>query len=278
MDANLGRSISATLTFDVTEPATIVLQVRPAASAGEGSSAEITITLDDQPKPDVSTIEADYGGSLHVIKAAIGRLTFDYRSELMTSAVVRAPDARPGAGELERLEMTRPSRYCPSDHVLGLALSEFGSIDGDGARTQAIASWIFERIEYVAGSTDVHDSAEHTLLTGKGVCRDFAHLGILLCRALDVPARFASVYAPGLDPMDFHAVFEAWHDDAWWVYDATRLAPRQSLVRIGTGRDAADTSFASVTSGFADLQELTISAVSSGDLPADDHSGRVALA
>jgi transglutaminase-like putative cysteine protease len=174
--------------------------------------------------------------------------------------------------------MTRPSRYCPSDHVLGLALAEFGSIDGDGAKTQAIATWIFERIEYVAGFTDVHDSAEHTLLTGKGVCRDFAHLGILLCRALDVPARFASVYAPGLDPMDFHAVFEAWHDDAWWVYDATRLAPRQSLVRIGTGRDAADTSFASVTSGFADLEELAVSAVSSGDLPSDDHRERVALA
>lgn len=278
MDTNLGRSVSARLTFDVTEPATLVLQVRPAKSASEGRSEQITITLDDQPKPAVTTVDADYGGLLHIINADVGRLAIDYRSDLMTPATVRAPDARPGNGTLERLEMTRPSRYCPSDHVLGLALSEFGSINGDGDKVAAISSWIFERIEYVAGSTDVHDSAEHTLLTGKGVCRDFAHLGVLLCRALDVPARFVSVYAPGLDPMDFHAVFEAWHDDSWWVYDATRLAPRQSLVRIGTGRDAADTSFASVTSGLANLDELTVSAVSSGDLPSDDHRGRVALA
>jgi transglutaminase-like putative cysteine protease len=278
MDGNLGRSISAQLTFDVTEPATIVLQVRPASSAGRVTVEQLDVALDGAPCGAYSTIEENYGGLLHVIRAGVGDLTLGYRAELEAPASVSAPQARPGTGELERLEMTRPSRYCPSDHVLGLALAEFGSIDGDGAQAAAIASWIFERIEYVAGSTDVHDSAEHTLLTGRGVCRDFAHLGILLCRALDVPARFASVYAPGLDPMDFHAVFEAWHDDAWWVYDATRLAPRQSLVRIGTGRDAADTSFASVTSGFADLEELAVSAVSSGDLPSDDHTGRVALA
>jgi transglutaminase-like putative cysteine protease len=278
MDATLGRSVSAQLTFDVTKRATIVLQVRPATTAGEMTGEQLDLALDGAPLARPDTIDADYGGLLHVITADPGTLTIRYRADLATAATITAPDARPGTGALERLEMTRPSRYCPSDHVLGLALAEFGPIDGDGAKTAAIASWIFERIEYVAGFTDVHDSAEHTLLTGKGVCRDFAHLGVLLCRALDVPARFASVYAPGLDPMDFHAVFEAWHDDAWWVYDATRLAPRQSLVRIGTGRDAADTSFASVTSGFADLEELAISAVSSGDLPVDDHSGRVALA
>lgn len=278
MDATLGRSVRADLTFDVTERATIVLQVRPASSAGESGSERLDVTLDGESMAPPSTIDADYGGVLHLIHAPVGQLQIGYRADLETAMSITAPHARPGTGDLERLEMTRPSRYCPSDHVLGLALAEFGSIDGDGAKTAAIAGWIFERIEYVAGFTDVHDSAEHTLLTGKGVCRDFAHLGVLLCRALDVPARFVSVYAPGLDPMDFHAVFEAWHDDGWWVYDATRLAPRQSLVRIGTGRDAADTSFASVTSGFAELTEMAVSAVSSGDLPTDDHSGRVALA
>ena len=93
----------------------------------------------------------------------------------------------------------------------------------------------------------VHDSAEDTLLTGMGTCRDFAHLGVALCRAIGIPARFAAVYAPGLSPMDFHAVFEAQGQDGrWYADDATDLAPRQSMVRIVTGRDAADAAFASV--------------------------------
>ena len=102
----------------------------------------------------------------------------------------------------------------------------------------------------MAGSSSVHDSAEDTLLTGMGTCRDFAHLGVALCRAVGIPARFAAVYAPGLSPMDFHAVFEAQDlDGRWYAYDATDLAPRQSMVRIVTGRDAADAAFASVNSG-----------------------------
>jgi transglutaminase-like putative cysteine protease len=237
----------------------------------------LDLQLDGSSAPVPATIDAGYGSDLHVVRADPGRLTIDYVAALTRSYDAGPPAAGSGSAELERLEMTRPSRYCPSDHVGGLAASEFGSVDDDGGKAAAVAEWIFQRIEYVPGFSDVHDSAEHTLLTGKGVCRDFAHLGVLLCRALDVPARFVSVYAPGLQPMDFHAVFEAWHDGGWWVYDATRLAPRQSLVRIGTGRDAADTSFATVTRGVASLTDMTVTATSAGDLPFDDHSGRFAL-
>jgi transglutaminase-like putative cysteine protease len=266
------------LSFDVTERATIVLHVRPAESAGTLSNEILEISVDGAPVGDVVAIDSDYGGLLHQIVADPGNLVISYRTDVTASLGSSAPDARPGDGALERLEMTRPSRYCPSDHVGGIAESEFGRYQTEGEAVAAIASWIFERIGYVSGSTDVHDSAEHTLLTGQGVCRDFAHLGILLCRALDIPARFVSVYAPGLDPMDFHAVFEAWHDGAWWAYDATRLAPRQTLVRIGTGRDATDTSFASVTDGLATLTEMIVTATSAGNLPLDDHRTLVALA
>ena len=86
------------------------------------------------------------------------------------------------------------------------------------------------------------------------MCRDYAHLVVGLLRAMEVPARLASVYAPGLDPMDFHAVAEAWIDGAWHVLDATLLAPRSSLVRIATGRDAADTAFLSSYGGDLELQ------------------------
>src|SRR6202012_771702 len=104
------------------------------------------------------------------------------------------------------------------------------------------------------GLSDVQASAEHTLRTGRGTCRDFAHLGIALCRATGIPARFAAVYAPGLSPMDFHAVFEALEDGHWRTHDAARLAPRAAMVRVVTGRDAADTAFAAVTRGIADLE------------------------
>lgn len=278
MESERGRTMGTTMSFDIAEPATIVLQVRPANSAGVLDSERLVMTVDGAPLEPASTITADYGGMLHVVKPGTGQLMVEYWATLTAPEVATAPAARSGSGALEWLEMIRPSRYCPSDHVGGVARSEFGRIETNRARAEAIARWIFERIEYVPGFTDVHDSGEHTLLTGKGVCRDFAHLGIMLCRALDIPARFASVYAPGLFPMDFHAVFEAWHDDGWWAYDATRLAPRQSLVRIGTGRDATDTSFASVTAGVANLYDINVTAYSSADLPLDDHAGQLPLA
>jgi transglutaminase-like putative cysteine protease len=124
----------------------------------------------------------------------------------------------------------------------------------------------------------VHDSAEDTLLTGKGTCRDFAHLGVALCRATGIPARFAAVYAPGLSPMDFHAVYEANEDGRWYVYDSTGLAPRASLVRIATGRDAADTAFAAVTRGNAELESIEVGAVALPDLPSDDLGELIELA
>ena len=116
-----------------------------------------------------------------------------------------------------------------------------------------MASWVFERLAYAPGSSGPLDTAIHTLVAGAGVCRDFAHLTITLCRALGVPARLAAVYAPGLSPMDFHAVVEVLTPAGWRVLDPTRLAPRGALVRIATGRDAADTAFATTLRGTAEL-------------------------
>ena len=134
-----------------------------------------------------------------------------------------------------------------------------------------MAAWVFERIAYDLDATAPLDGAIETLLSGRGVCRDFAHLTVALCRALEIPARLAAVYAPGLAPMDFHAVVEAQVDGQWQVLDATRLAPRGSLVRIATGRDAADTAFATTLHGHAELVSSEVWAVVDGDLPADDH-------
>ena len=101
------------------------------------------------------------------------------------------------------------------------------------------------------------------------MCRDYAHLVIALLRAVNVPARLVSVYAPGCQPMDFHAVAEAFVDGQWRVVDATCLAPRQSLLRIATGRDAADTAFLDNHKGRITLNNMTVTATVDGDLPHD---------
>lgn len=133
------------------------------------------------------------------------------------------------------------------------------------------------RLDYVPGSSDPIDGAADTLLAGAGVCRDYAHLVIALLRAVNVPARLVSVYAPGCSPMDFHAVAEAYVDGQWRVVDATLLAPRQSMVRIATGRDAADTAFLDNHRGAITLKNMTITAIVEGDLPRDDVQELVAL-
>jgi transglutaminase-like putative cysteine protease len=183
-----------------------------------------------------------------------------------------------GSTAYERLVYRRPSRYCPSDHLVGFAVAEFGIGASVRQRVESITGWIRDRIGYVAGSSSVHDSAEDTLLTGMGTCRDFAHLGVALCRAVGIPARFAAVYAPGLSPMDFHAVFETMDEEGrWYAHDATDLAPRSSMVRIVTGRDAADAAFASVDRGIAVLDGVTVTATVGGGLPVGDPSALVQL-
>ena len=108
----------------------------------------------------------------------------------------------------------------------------------------AICNWIFENVDYLAGSSDGSTSAYDTFTLRAGVCRDFAHLGITFCRALGIPARFVSAYGFKLYPQDFHAVFEAYLGGRWYLFDPTRLSPPDGLIRIGVGRDAADTAFA----------------------------------
>ena len=134
----------------------------------------------------------------------------------------------------------RPSRYAEADKFFGFAATEFGDY------------------------TD-------------GVCRDYAHLVVALLRAVNVPARLVAVYAPGCHPMDFHAVAEAFVDGVWRVVDATCLAPRQTMVRIATGRDAADTAFLDNHKGGIVLNNCTVTAVVDGELPADSVEDLVSL-
>ncbi len=277
------RRVTCDMAFAVSEPTELVIQVVAAETAGRVEDAHLEVLTDGGPPSSLVEVRDPHGSTLQVIHSLPGRLPVAYRSRLRVVADPSERD-RDGAGsgsgsgsDYDRQVYLRPSRYCPSDHLIGFAVAEFGAGPDVGHRVASIAAWIRDRIGYVPGSSTVHDSAEDTLLTGVGTCRDFAHLGVALCRATGVPARFAAVYAPGLFPMDFHAVFEAFHDGRWSVYDPTGLAPRSSLVRVATGRDAADTAFAAVTRGIADLEWLEVTAVAEPFVPETDPIGRVEL-
>jgi transglutaminase-like putative cysteine protease len=139
-----------------------------------------------------------------------------------------------------------PSRYCQSDKLYRLAHNLFGNAGTDFEKVISLTAWIHKNVEYLSGSTDAQTSAFDTVTEQAGVCRDFAHLGIALCRALTIPARYFTGYACGLNPPDFHACFEAYIGERWLLFDATRLAPLNGLLKIASGRDAADTAVANI--------------------------------
>jgi transglutaminase-like putative cysteine protease len=139
------------------------------------------------------------------------------------------------------LMFMNPSRYCQSDRMSRLAFHLFGNIKNQYEQVLAITEWIHQHVEYLIGSTNGETSAYDTVIQRAGVCRDFAHLGIAFCRALDIPARYCSGYAYQLTPQDFHACFEAYLSGYWVLFDATKMAPLNGFLRIAIGRDAADT-------------------------------------
>jgi len=139
-----------------------------------------------------------------------------------------------------------PSRYCQSDKLFRLAFNLFGHIINPFEKVSTLCDWIHKNVQYLSGSTNSQTSAFDTVTEQSGVCRDFAHLGIALCRALTIPARYFTGYAYHLQPPDFHACFEAYIGNEWILFDATRLVPLNGLVKIASGRDAADTAIANI--------------------------------
>jgi len=254
------RSVSAHLELDISGRTDMVFSL--AVSANSLFTREnLSITLDGEPQVATELVDR-HGTRLHRLIGGAGRMVVDY------SAEVSGRSPAPSVDEIDLVTYLRPSRYCESDSLLPTARSEFAGLSGHALLT-AVTLWVWEKLSYVPGSSLVTDGASRTLMARRGVCRDYAHLVIALLRALDVPARMAAVYAPGLSPMDFHAVAEAHIDGQWWVVDATRLAPRQSLLRISTGRDAADIAF--LTNHWADLTLTRLEVLAVADvLPVDD--------
>jgi transglutaminase-like putative cysteine protease len=266
---DLRRTVSAHLEAIVVDEADIVLAIAVAADH-ERDIDQLNVRL-DATEVAVEAVDAQHRSRLHLMRnVPPGKLVVDYR------ATVRGVSPPPIASDLEWFQYLQPSRYCESDRLGPLARAEFAGLEGFDLLA-GVSSWVGMNIHYVPGSSRPIDGAVATLLAREGVCRDFAHLTAALLRANGIAARIVSVYAPGLEPMDFHAVTEACIDGAWNVVDPTCLAPRDSMVRIATGADAADIAFLTTIRGVVDLNFMEVTAVASPSLPADDVTAVVQL-
>ncbi len=153
------------------------------------------------------------------------------------------------------LRFTLPSRYAETDKLLPFAWETFSHVPRGWARARAICDWVHDRIEYRRGVSSPHWSAADAITQRQGVCRDRAHAVIALCRAFNMPARYAVSYLPDIDvpddgnPMDFHAYAEVWLEGGWQVFDPHDRFPRKGRVFLASGLDAADAAFATFYGG-----------------------------
>ncbi len=250
------------LQYVVTERTTFYFAVLPANGARQRVVDEVLTLTPGLPVERVAFPEQ--GHELLRVVVEPGEFTLVHRSTVELDGFVPdvVPEAEVPFGEVpaDVFPYLHPSRYCESDLLTRVATKSFGDLQPGFERITGICNWVYDHLEYVPGSTDASSTAVDVLVAGAGVCRDYAHLGISMCRALGIPARYVSGYAVDLAPPDFHGFFEAYLDHDWFLFDATRMAPVDGLVRIAVGRDAADVAFAASV-GAATLESQTVSTI-----------------
>ena len=173
-------------------------------------------------------------------------------SSLPESREIFGPIVPVGQLPHELLRYTLPSRYCDSDKLLDFAWNHFGQITHGLPRVQAICNWVHQNIEYryMSGRPDL--SASEVIGRRYGVCRDFAHAVIALCRAFNLPARYVTGHLPDIGftdpgtPMDFHAYCEVYLGQEWLTFDARFNVQRIGRVKVAHGADAVDGAFATI--------------------------------
>jgi transglutaminase-like putative cysteine protease len=231
------------IAFKAEAPTPAIFMLRPRSGYGQWVMREEYLL-----EPEVPVVEYtdSYGNLCQRLVVPTG----DF--EIHTSATVDAADeidVAPGApfvpAELlpeSVLQFLLPSRYCQSDLVENYALDIVDNAAPGYDQVEAIRRWIHDNVDYQYGTSDASTSAVDTMKQQVGVCRDFTHLGISLCRSLNIPARMVVGFLYQLDPMDLHAWFEAYVGDRWYTFDATQEKARGNRIAIAYGRDAADVS------------------------------------
>jgi len=255
-DRPLALTVGCTVGLETPQPVSAVLQVAPSGP-------------DLQVRGERWDTEADHHGYIDLfgnrcervtIPAGASRIVYDAEVVLSrpTDATARGtPETPIMALPDEHIAFVMPSRFCLPDELGHDAWQRFGNLPPGWDRVQAIVDFVHDHLEWVAGASNPWTTAVDAYRAGQGVCRDFAHLAITFCRALNIPARYVCGYIPEIDvpqpaePMDFAAWFEVYLDGAWHTFDARNNRRRVGRVVVGRGRDAVDvaliTSFGPVT-------------------------------
>ena len=235
--------IQAHLDYRFERPTDVLLQLE-AASLPEQTVASSSLLI--PPCEHFARVPAQDAIGERIWVRAEERLLVDYEAtveinRILTDCAILAKvplHKLPG----ETVQYLMGSRYCPSDRFENFVETTFAGDDG-GALILSMCEWVQNHVAYVPGSSNSETTAADTFISRQGICRDFAHLLITLTRAAGIPARFASVYALGVNPPDFHAVAEVFVGGEWHLVDATGMAQEAGMAKIGIGRDAADVSF-----------------------------------
>jgi transglutaminase-like putative cysteine protease len=243
------------LVYEAIFPVPLLLNVRPQVSTQQVLHAEMLRVGDDLPTEE---FHDGHGNVLERLMLPPGR------TEIVHDAFVAVPAqpdnfylpqiaaTPPAALPPELLRYTLPSRYCDSDKLLDFAWERFGAIPNGRPRVQAICDWLHSNIEYRFGSGRPDLSAWDVIQRGYGVCRDFAHAAVALCRTFNLPARYVTGHLPDIGfidpgtPMDFHAYFEVYLDGQWLTFDARFNVPRIGRINVASGLDAVDCAFGTV--------------------------------
>jgi len=240
--------INCTLGYELAGPCDFVFLIHAAAGMGQ-TVVDEALTL--QPEIRFRTYSDPQSGNRFLrLQAQSGAFTVTYRAtvdKLIEAPDLSAPEVAVSDIPDNVLRFLMPTRYCESDHLSSAAQKLFGNLPQGHSRVTAICDWVRNNVEYRIGTSTATTTARDVFVQRTGVCRDFAHLSVTFCRALNIPARLVCGYAPFPEPPpDFHAIFEAYLGGRWMQFDPTGMAPVGHVVRVATGRDAKDVAFATI--------------------------------
>lgn len=240
--------IDCTLNYALDAPCDFVFSIHATIGMGQTVLSE-SVTIDPPVSYRVHT-DPQSGNRLMRVHASAGTLGLRYQATVLRridADDTQAPEVPIDQLPDEVLHNLMTTRYCESDHLAAAAYKLFGTSPPGHARVTAIVDWVRSNIDYRIGSSTAMTTARDVFVQRAGVCRDFAHLAVTFCRALNIPARVVCGYAHFSDPPpDFHAIFEAYLGGQWVMFDPTGMAPVDKLVRVATGRDAKDVAFATI--------------------------------
>jgi transglutaminase-like putative cysteine protease len=251
---DLTLRVGCHLIYDTSIPTPAVLMLHPCPSETSELKAE---TFSVTPESNLDFFEDSYGNRLCRIVLRPGRNEIRHDAIVAISSLPDSENHETDVIPIEELptgylRYTLPSRYCDSDKLLDFAWQHFGHIQNGLGRVRAISTWVKKNIEYRFGSGRTDISAKEIIDRGYGVCRDFAHCGIALCRAFNIPARYVTGHLPDIgvfDPgaaMDFHAYMEVYLGHQWCTFDPRHNTPRIGRVKVGHGMDAVDGAFGTI--------------------------------